>query len=362
MKVSLEPTSNGVKIEVPEACDNENPYFETPDISELMPVIFPGGGGGACGGGASGDWYASPVSGDGMLSEIATFCGWAGDWSIVDAYPYKQIGRSRFLGNTTMERRGGEASATEILSARRGYDEPLKRYVLDGYEGHSGYNQLTYVFDGGYLPRSHALPIEYPAFDPYASVSRECAIGEYTLDCWQYCLSHNFWRCGEGAWIEQRAENGDFALSDIVPVKATPFVSETITHQNIVQHFRFATTDWVLDVWKDAKVYTSYDVFENGVYKRHVPVDHIYTRLPSDAYAENGEYKYYWERQHYPKIGNEVFQLRYRPSPLPVILGGALPSYLILIAIIMLCAVSNNSVTSFVSSDNGDDKQVRRRG
>ena len=27
-----------------------------------------------------------------MLSEIATFCGWAGDWYIVDAYPYKQIG------------------------------------------------------------------------------------------------------------------------------------------------------------------------------------------------------------------------------------------------------------------------------
>ena len=355
MKPSLEPTSNGVKIELPEQTDNENPYFETPDISELMPVIFRGGGGGESGGGgASGDWYTSPVSGDGMLSEIATFCGWAGDWFVVDAYPYKQIGRSRFLGNVTMERRGGEASATEILSARRGCEEPLKRYVLDGYEEHSGYNQLTYVFDGGYLPRANTLPIEYPAFDPYATTSRDCEIGEYTLDCWQYCLSHNFWRCGEGAWIEERAENGDFALPDIV------HVSETVTHENIVQHFRFDTTDWVLDVWLNAKVYTSYDVFDNGVYKRHVSVDHIYTRLPSDAYAPNGEYKYYWERQHYPKIGNEVFQLRYKPSVLPVVLGGALPSYLILIAIIMLCAVSNGGVVSSVENDIDSDEQVRR--
>ena len=355
MKVSLEPTSNGVKIEVPEACDNENPYLDTPDIAEDILTLFPAiyGIGGACGGGASGDWYTSPVSGDGMLSEIATFCGWAGDWFVVDAYPYKQIGRSRFLGNVTMERRGGEASATEILSARRGCEEPLKRYVLDGYEEHSGYNQLTYVFDGGYLPRANTLPIEYPAFDPYATTSRDCEIGEYTLDCWQYCLSHNFWRCGEGAWIEERAENGDFALPDVVRV------TETITHENIVQHFRFDTTDWVLDVWLNAKVYTSYDVFDNGVYKRHVSVDHIYTRLPSDAYAPNGEYKYYWERQHYPKIGSEVFELRYRPSPLPVILGGGLPSYLILIAII-LCAVSNSSVVSSVDNDIDSDEQVRR--
>ena len=41
-----------LKIELPEQTDNENPYFETPDISELMPVIFPGGGGGASGGAA----------------------------------------------------------------------------------------------------------------------------------------------------------------------------------------------------------------------------------------------------------------------------------------------------------------------
>ena len=253
----------------------------------------------------------------------------------------------------TFERRGGEASATEILSARRGYDEPLKRYVLDGYEGHSGYNQLTYVFDGGYLPRANALPIEYPAFDPYATTSRDCEIGEYTLDCWQYCLSHNFWRCGEGAWIEQRAENGDFALSDIV------YVSETVMHKNIVQHFRFGSNDWVPSGRLTVEVYTSYDVYYMGMYEKSVLVDHVrYTHLQSGAYAPNGEYKYYWERQHYPKVGNEVFELRYKPSVLPVILGGALPSYLILIAIIMLCAVS--SVVSSVDNDIDSDEQVRR--
>ena len=376
---SQEPTSNGVKIEVPQETDSENPYWETPAIlhlmaagmlellsigaldiiSVLLPVIFPGGGGGASGGGeASGDWFTTPVSpGDGMLSEIATWCGWVSEWTVRDTYPFKQIGRSRFLGNVTMERRGGETSAVELISARRGCSEPLKRYTLEGYSDHSAYNQTVYVLDGGYFPRANALPIEYPNFDPYAHDSRDCEIGEYTVDCWQYCLLHNFWRCSEGAWIEQRAENGDYALPDIVSV------SETVDHRNIVQHFRFAGNgEWQLPDRLNPQVYTSYDIFENGIYRESVLSDYgIYTHLPSDAYAENGEYRNFWERQHYPKIGSEVFQLDYKPSVLPVILGGSLPVYLVLIVLVMLCAVSNNSVTLSIDSSIDEEKKRRKK-
>ena len=371
---SQEPTSSGVKIEVPEITDSENPYLETPymsslvqvDISDLisvlLPVIFPGGGGveggggESGGGGASGDWFSTPISGDGMLPEIASWNGWVGEWTVRDTYPFRQIGRSRFLGNVTMERRGGEASAVELISARRGQDEPLKRYTLEGYSDHSAYNQTVYVFDGAYFPRANTLPVEYPNFDPYAHDSRDCEIGEYTVDCWQYCLSHNFWRCSEGAWIEQRAENGDYALPDIVSI------TETIDHRNIVQHFRFAGNgEWQLPDRLNPQIYTSYDIYENGIYRESVLSDCIYTNLPSDAYAENGEYRNFWERQHYPKIGNEVFQLNYRPSPLPVILGGSLPSYLILIVIVLLCAVSNNSVTSSIDSSIDEEKKRRKK-
>ena len=359
MIISQEPTSSGVVIEVPEITDGENPYMETPDISDLMPVIFPGGGGGeSSGGGASGDWFSTPISGDGMLAEIATFNGYVSDWTVRDTYPYRQIGRSRFLGNVTTERRGGEASAVELISASRGKDEPLKRYTLEGYSDHSAYNQTVYVFDGAYLPRAGALPAEYPNFDPYASVSRDCEIGEYTVDCWQYCLSHSFWRCWAGAWIEQRAVNGDYALPDIVIS-----VSETITHKNIVQHFRFAGNgEWQLPDKLNPQVYTSYDIFQNGIYRESVLCDYgIYTHLPSDAYAPNGEYRNFWERQHYPKIGSEVFQLDYRPSVLPVILGGSLPVYLVLIVIVMLCAVSSNSTVSSINDDIDEEKKRRKK-
>ena len=357
MIISQEPTSSGVVIELPEMSDGENPYMETPNMSDLMPVIFPGGGGGESGGGgASGDWFSTPISGDGMLAEIANWVGWVGEWTVRDTYPFKQIGRSRFLGNVTMVRRGGEASAVELISARRGQEEPLKRYTLEGYSDHSTYSKTVYVFDGAYFPRANTLPVEYPYFDPYAHDSRDCEIGEYTVDCWQYCLSHNFWRCSEGAWIEQRAENGDYALPDIISI------SETVDHRHIVQHFLFeGNGEWQLPNRLNPQVYTSYDIFEHGIYRDTVLFDYVnYTHLPSDAYAENGEYRNFWERQHYPKIGSEVFQLNYKPSPLPVVLGGSVPAYLVLIVLIMLCAVSNNSTASLINDDIDEEKKGRR--
>ena len=350
---SLEPTSSGVKIEVPEPNDNENPYLETPDISDLMPVIFPGGGGGQSGGGgASGDWYKTPVSGDGMLSEIATFAGYASTWTWARVNGVMVATRERFLGSCTISRTGGGAW-NEEPEHRRGFEEPLKRLMIEGVDGESGYYFERYVYDGWHCGRTDVAQDSYPVYN-YNSTTHTRDVGEYSLTHWLWDRLHNTQEMPAKGWREYRCSSHSVTIPDVERADVWPdFV---ISHRNIVVHC-VSDERWHVHNARQYDIYTEYDRYKDGVYLDHVDRD---TWSYFNVLFDNGTLAREEQREHYPKIGIERVTLNYRPSVLPVVLGGTLPAYLVLITIILLCAVSNNSVTSSVDNDVSDEKRMRR--
>lgn len=352
MITSQEPTSNGVKIEVPETSDGENPYLETPNISDLMPVIFPGGGGGQSGGGgASGDWYSTPVSGDGMLAEIATFCGYASDWTYRVVKGVMVATRKRFLGSCTISRVGA-GEWTEEPEHRRGFSEPLKRISIEGVDGESGYYLERYTFDGWHCGRTSTKQESYPIYDYYSPRSNRDS-GEYSLEKWLWDREHGEQHMPPEGWIEYRCPSHSVSVPDVD--RADVRSDCVISHRDIVVHC-LSDEAWHVFNMRQYDIYASYDRYKDGVYYDHIDRDTwSYCGVLYDA----GTLKKEIQRQHYPKIGTERVTLNYRPSALPVILGGSLPSYLILIVIVLLCAV-NNSVTSSIDSDVRDDEQTRR--
>ena len=350
---SLEPTSSGVKIEVPEISDGENPYLETPEMSDLMPVIFPGGGGGqGGGGGASGDWFTTPVSGDGMLSEIATFVGYASMWIWARIDGVMVATRERFLGSCTISRVGGGAWIEET-EHRRGFDEPLKRLTIDGIGGESGYYLERYVFDGGHCGRTSIAQDSYPVYDYNAPIHAR-DVGEYGITYWLWDRQNGTQQMPAEGWIEYRCPSHSVSIPDVERADVWPdFV---ISHRNIIVHC-VSDERWHIHNARQYDIYTEYDRYKDGVYLDHVDRD---TWSYFSVLFDNGTLVREEQREHYPKIGIERVTLNYRPSVLPVVLGGSMPAYLIIIAIVLLCAVSNNSVTSSIDSDVRDDEQVRR--
>ena len=354
MIVSQEPTSNGVKIEVPQETDSENPCLETPDISDLMPVIFQGGGGGESGGGgASGDWFSTPVSGDGMLAEIATFNGYCSDWvfSVVDGVMIAE--RERFLGSCTVSRVGGGAWSEEP-EHRRGFDEPLKRISIEGVDGESGYYLERYTFDGWHCGRTDIAQDSYPIYD-YNSTVHIRDVGEYSITHWLWDRLHNRQEMPPKGWAEYRCPSHSVSVPDVDRADVWPdFV---FSHRNIVVHC-ISDEKWHVSNMRQYDIYASYDRYKNGVYYDHIDRDTwSYYNVLYDA----GTLKKEIQRQHYPKIGTERVTLNYKPSALPVILGGSLPSYLILIVMVLLCAVSNNNAVSSIDSDIDEEKKRRKR-
>ena len=353
MRPSYEPCDPWeIQIESPTIDDGTNPYYETPDVSDLMPVIFPGGGGGASGGGsASGDWFATPISGDGMLSEIATFAGYASPWTWERVNGVMVATRERFLGSCTISRVGGGAWIEEV-EHRRGFDEPLKRLTIKGVDGESGYYLERYVFDGGHCGRTSIAQDSYPIYD-YNAPTHIRDVGEYGLTRWLWDREKHTQQMPAEGWIEYRCPTFTVKVPNRT-VSTYPYKEE---HRNILAH---CDSDELWHVWNNRQydIYAAYDIYVDDVYVRHEISPYAYTSYlydyPADVLSQEVQ------RQHYPKIGTERVTLNYRPSDLPVILGGSLPSYLILIAIVLLCAVSNNSVTSSVGSDAKKEEQIRR--
>ena len=343
-----------IMIESPTIDDGTNPYFDAPDISDLMPVIFPGGGGGeSSGGGASGDWFATPISGDGMLSEIATFIGYASTWTWArDGEGVMVAKRERFLGSCTFSRVGGGAWIEET-EHRRGYDEPLKRISIEGVEGESGYYLERYVFDGQHIPRNDSKSSAYPNYDYDAPLLVRDA-GDYDLAAWLFDRLHGYPHMVDGNWIEYRCPT--FSVNVPNQVASTyPYREE---HRNIVVHCD-SDEIWHVASEKQHDIYSEYDIYIDGVFVRRDRSWYAYTSYlydyPDDVLSQE------IQRQHYPKVGTERVVLNYSPSALPVILGGSLPSYLVLIVLVMLCAVSSNSVTSSIDSDVDEEKKRRKK-
>ena len=353
MIISQEPTSSGVVIELPEPNDGENPYLETPDISDLIPVIFPGGGGGeSSGGGASGDWFSKPVSGDGMLGEIATFNGYVSDWTYKVVNGEMVAERERFLGSCTVSRVGGGAWSEEP-EHRRGFDEPLKRLTIEGVDGESGYYLERYVFDGQHIPRNDSKSSAYPNYDYDAPVSVRDA-GDYDLTAWLFDRLHSYPHMVDDNWTEYRCPTFSVRVPDRI-VSTYPYKEE---HRNIL-----ACCDsdelWHVGGNKQYDIYAEYDIYIDDVFVSRDIYPYAYSSYlydyPADVLSMEEQ------RQHYPKIGAERVVLNYKPSALPVILGGSLPSYLILIVMVLFCAVSNNSAVSSINDDIDEEKKRRKK-
>lgn len=355
MVESREPTSSGVKIEVPVPGDNENPYFETPNIANMMPVIFQGGGGGESGGGgASGDWYETPVSGEGMLTEIATFCGYASDWTFKKSPPDAQHGtwtatRERFLGNVTIGRVGGGAWQ-EDLSCRRGFDEPKKRASWPSFlPDKAGYYHSRYVFDGGHCGRTSARYLSYPNYI-YGSAKTYRDSGEYSLDMWLWDRLHNTQHMPAEAWIEYRCPTFSVSRPGIFPSG-----NNGGTHQNVVCHCVSDGT-WHIFECRNYDIFSEYDEFDaDGVFEKHV--EHDAWMYHSVLYDSPGVLSQEEARQHYPLIGQDIVVFDYSPSALPVILGGALPAMLLISVVVLFAAAVNNNT----QSDAKDNDRPRKR-
>ena len=361
---SQEPTSGGVKIELPEASDNENPYLETPNIADLMPVIFPGGGGGASGGGsASGDWYATPVSGDGMLSEIATFCGYATDWTFKKSPPDDPRGtwtakRERFIGNATIGRVGGGAWK-EDLSCRRGFDEPKKRVSWPEYLPYKrGYYYSRYKFSGGHCGRTSVRYLSYPDYI-YGSPQTYRDSGEYSLEMWLWDRLHNTqWDPAE-PWIEYRCPTYSVPRPGIFPSgnMAGYLSGHYGNHRNVVCH---CVTDgkWHTYQCRNYDIYSEYDEYdESNAFVGHVAHDtQLYWGV---LYDKPGTLSREEVRQHYPLIGQDVVVFDYAPSVLPVVLGGALPAMLLIFIVLFAAAVNDKAVGTQL--DYRDSDKPRKR-
>ena len=350
MIVSQEPTSSGVVIELTEQSDNENPYLETPNMSDLMPVIFPGGGGGESGGGgASGDWFSEPVSGDGMLAEIATFCGYASDWTFSFINGEMVAERERFLGSCTISRVGAGAW-TEQVEHRRGFDEPLKRLSTNFSDG-AGYYMKRYVFDGWDCGRTATKQESYPIYDYYSPRSFRDS-GEYSLEKWLWDREHNEQHMPPERWIEYRCPSFTAAMED-----HQVFVGmgdSVVEYKNIRVHCE-SDEQWHIFECRGYHLYAEYDRYVDGVFIAHEVHDGEYSFL---LYHYPEKVLLHEEaRQHYPQIGIERVVFSYKPSALPVILGGSLPAYLVLIVLVMLCAVLDSGATSFIDSDIDEEKK-----
>lgn len=395
---SQEPTSSGIKIEVPTPNDGENPYLETPDIAYMMPVIFPGGGasGGRAvrgswdgnpnsgelvmfpgggypgdwdgnpmtgdpvilprGGSASGDWYKTPVSGEGMLTEIATFCGYASDWTFKKSPPDAQYGtwtatRERFLGNVTIGRVGGGAWQ-EDLACRRGFDEPVKRASWPSVlPDKAGYYYSRYEFDGSHCGRTSARYLSYPDYI-YDSPKTYRDSGEYSLEMWLWDRLHNTQHMPAEAWIEYRCPTFSVPRPGIFPSG-----NNGGTHQNVVCHC-VSDGAWHIFQCRNYDIFSEYDEFDaDGVFIKHVEHDawmYWDVLYDSPGVLSQGE-----ARQHYPLIGQDVVVFDCLPSPLPVILGGGLPAMLLISVVALFAAVNNNAVGA--QSDVRDNDKPRKR-
>lgn len=360
MIVSREPTSSGVTIEVPQSSDSENPYLETPNMSDLMPVIFPGGGGGESGGGgASGDWFITPVSGDGMLSEIATFNGYASGWTFAVVDGVVVASRERFLGSCTISRVGSGAWSEET-EHRRGFDEPLKRLTIEGVDGESGYYLERYIFDGGHCGRTSIAQDSYPIYD-YNAPTHIRDVGEYDLERWLWDREYHTQHMPAEGWIEYRCPT--FSVNVPNQIKSTYPRKEE--HRNIVVR---CDSDELWHTWeaKQYDIYAEYDIYVDDVFVSRDISPYAYSSYLYDFPAglhdsTAGVLSQEEQRQHYPKIGTERVVLNYRPSALPVILGGSMPAYLVLVVLIMLCAVSNNNAVSSIDNETDGDEKRREK-
>lgn len=355
---SLEPCDPWeIMIESPTIDDGTNPYLETPDnywisavLKDLIPEIFPGGGE-SSGGGGAGDWFSTPVSGDGMLAEISTFCGYASDWTWArDGDGVMVAERERFLGSYTISRTGGGAWKEEP-EHRRGFDEPLKRLTIAGVVGESGYYLERYVFDGQHIPRNDSKSSAYPNYDYDAPISIRDA-GDYDLSAWLFDRLHSYPHMVDDNWIEYRCPT----YSVNIPNQTISTYPRKEEHRNIVV---CCDSDELWHVWNNRQydIYAEYDIYIDDVYISRDIYPYAYSSYlydyPADVLSQEEQ------RQHYPKIGTERVTLAYKPSVLPVILGGSLPSLLILTLLVMLCAVSNSNAVS--STDSRIDEEKKRR-
>ena len=156
-------------------------------------------------------------------------------------------------------------------------------------------------------------------------------------------------------WLEYSCQSHSVSIPDVERADVWP--DYVISHRNIVVHC-ISDGRWHVSNMRQYDIYASYDRYKDGVYYDHIDRD---TWSYYGVLYDNGTLKKEIQRQHYPKIDTERVTLNYEPSALPVILGGSLPTYLVLIVLVMLCAVSNNSVTSSIDSDvNGEEKRRKR--
>ena len=349
---SLEPCDPWeIMIESPVIDDGTNPYFETPVISDLMPVIFdPGAFCVPCVAERSGDWYKVPISGDGMLSEIRTFVGYASAWTWRrDGEGVMVAERERFLGSCTFSRVGGGEWIEEI-EHRRGFDEPLKRLTIKGVDGESGYYLERYVFDGQHISRNDTRPHPYLEYD-YDTPPLVNDPGDYSLEAWLLDRSRSYPHMKDGCWREYRCPS--FSVS--VPNQIASTYPHKEEHRNIVVHCE-SDELWHIAGNKGYDISSEYDIYVDDVFVCRNRSPYRYTSylydFPDDVLSQE------IQRRHYPKIGTERVRLNYRPSALPVILGGgSMPSFLVLVALVLLCAVSNNSVTSSIDSDIDEEEK-----
>lgn len=355
MILSIEPCDPWeIMIESPVIDDGTNPYFETPDTSDLMPVIFDAGALCVpCIAEKSGDWFKVPISGDGMLSEIATFVGYASAWTWGrDRDGVMVASRERFLGSCTFSRVGGGAWS-EDFEHRRGFDEPMKRMTIKGVDGESGYYLERYVFDGQHIPRNDLRPHPYLEYD-YDAPSLVCDPGDYNLEAWLLDRSRGYPHMVDGTWTEYKCPS--FSVS--VPNQIISTYPRKEEHRNIVVHCE-SDELWHIKGNKKYDMYSEFDIYIDDVFVSRDRYRYAYTSYlydyPDDVLSQE------IQRRHYPKVGTERVVLNYRPSALPVILGGSLPSFLVLIVLVILCAVSNNNAVSSIDSDIDEEKKRRKK-